>query len=274
MENFKGEAIDSAGPSQPAVVVGFDKLPVVGGEFRTFFSQKEAMEAARKEKLAPRSSTSPGEKPGFLGDSKPGFKEGDVSLGIVIKSDVLGSAEAIEHEMAKLKNDRLDIKILRAEAGDVSEDDVKMAASSANPVIIAFKVYVSAPARELAGRMGTEIAEFQIIYEVADFLKNKLDALAPKEITTNIIGRATILKIFPNKTSQKGQIVGGEILDGILKRGADFDIIRRGKKIGNGKIENLQQGKLNVAEIQKGTEFGALVNAKISLAEKDELDLF
>jgi len=274
LENFKGEAIDSAGPSQPAVVVGFDKLPVVGGEFRTFFSQKEAMEAARKEKLAPRSSTSPGEKPGFLGDSKPGFKEGDVSLGIVIKSDVLGSAEAIEHEMAKLKNDRLDIKILRAEAGDVSEDDVKMAASSANPVIIAFKVYVSAPARELAGRMGTEIAEFQIIYEVADFLKNKLDALAPKEITTNIIGRATILKIFPNKTSQKGQIVGGEILDGILKRGADFDIIRRGKKIGNGKIENLQQGKLNVAEIQKGTEFGALVNAKISLAEKDELDLF
>lgn len=258
LENFKGEPVDSASPSQPVAAVGFDKLPAVGSEFKTFFSQKEAMEAARQAK--PPSPKTPSIFP----------REG-IAIGLVVKTDVLGSAEAILHEIEKLK---YDFKILRAEAGDVSEDDVKMAASAANPLIIAFKVRISPPARELAERMNVEIAGFEIIYEVADFLKKKIESILPKETKQAVLGRAKILKIFPGKTGAKGQIVGGNVVDGILKRGASFDLFRRDKKIGEGKIENLQQGRLNISEVAAGNEFGALVSAKITIADGDVLEVY
>ncbi|MDP3934766.1 MAG: translation initiation factor IF-2 [Candidatus Giovannonibacteria bacterium] len=275
LENFKGEAMDSAGPSQPAVVVGFDKTPQVGAEFKTFFSQKDALlassAAVAKNALLPDSS-----KPGFEASKKPGFFPSGDSLGLVIKTDVLGSAEAISHEIEKLKNEKLNLKILRSGAGDLSEDDIKMAASSALPLAIAFKVGISDSARELARRMGVEIAEFEIIYDVADFLKKKIEAVLPKEENKILLGRAKILRIFPAKAApaMRGQIIGGKVSEGVLKKSATFDILRRDKKIGEGKIENLQQGKINVPEVPAGGEFGALAGGKISIAEGDELEIF
>ena len=267
LENFKGEAMDLAGPSQPAVVVGFDKTPQVGAEFITFFSQKDALLASSVsvEKNAPKKQN----------EAKTAETPSTI-LGVVIKTDVLGSAEAILHEIEKLKNEKLDLKILRAGAGDLSEDDIKMAASSALPLAVAFKVEISAATRELARRMGVEIAEFEIIYDVADFLKKKIEAILPKEENKILLGRAKILKIFHAKaaTAPRGQIIGGKVSEGVLKKGAVFDVLRRNKKIGEGKIENLQQGKINIPEVPAGGEFGALANSKISIAEGDELETF
>jgi len=161
-------------------------------------------------------------------------------------------------------------------APDLSEDDIKMAASSALPLAVAFKVEISAATRELARRMGVEIAEFEIIYDVADFLKKKIEAILPKEENKILLGRAKILKIFHAKaaTAPRGQIIGGKVSEGVLKKGAVFDVLRRNKKIGEGKIENLQQGKINIPEVPAGGEFGALANSKISIAEGDELETF
>ena len=268
LEDFKGEAMDSAGPSQPAVVVGFDKTPQVGTEFKTFFSQKDALLAssASAEKNTPKKQNAEKTAEGVQ----------SAVLGLVIKTDVLGSIEAILHEIEKLKNEKLDLKILRAGAGDLSEDDIKMAASSALPLAIAFKAGVSAPVRELARRMGVEIAEFEIIYDVADFLKKKIEAAIPKEENKILSGRAKILRIFPAKAvaAPRGQIIGGKVSEGVLKKGSAFAILRRNKKIGEGKIENLQQGKINVPEVPAGGEFGALAGGKISIAEGDELEIF
>ncbi|OGF64303.1 hypothetical protein A2661_01015 [Candidatus Giovannonibacteria bacterium RIFCSPHIGHO2_01_FULL_45_24] len=252
LEDFKGGPIDSASPSLPVLVVGFDKPPQVGAEFKAFFSQKEAIDAARAagEKPAPGSSKPPG---GFIG--------------LVIKADVSGSAEAIEHEAAKLK----DIKILRSEVGDVSENDIKLASSAANPLILAFKVALSSNLRELALRLGVEVASFEIVYELADFLKKKIEALSPKEEITKILGHAKILKIF--RADGKTQIIGGKVQEGLIRRGAEFGVFRREKKIGDGKIENLQEGRVNVSEIEAGKEFGALASSKISIAEGDELEI-
>src|SRR3989344_5677042 len=228
-----------------------------------FFAKKDALLAARQEK--PRRET-----------IERGFSPGNVVLGLVIKTDVLGSAEAISHEIEKLKNEKLELKILRAGAGDLSEDDIKMAASSALPLAIAFKAGVSASARELARRMGVEISEFEIIYDGTDFLKKKIEAALPKEENKILSGRAKILKIFPAKAAPalRGQIIGGKVSEGVLKKGSAFGVLRRNKKIGEGKIENLQQGKMNIPEVPAGGEFGALANSKISIAEGDELETF
>ena len=274
LENFKGEVMDSAGPSQPAVVVGFDKTPQVGAEFKTFFAQKDALLAS----LASAGKNASQKQ----SETKTTKETPSTILGLVVKTDVLGSAEAILHEIEKLKNEKLELKILRAGAGDLSEDDIKMAASSAAPLAIGFKVGVSQTAREVAMRMGVEIAEFEIIYDVADYLKKKIEEIMPKEENKIFLGRAKILRIFPAKaaTQSQGQVIGGKVSEGVLKKGAVFDVLRRNKKIGEGNIENLQQGKLNIPEVVAGGEFGALAGlsaqagAKISIAEGDELEIF
>lgn len=264
LEDFSKKSILSAGPSSPTVVVGFDKAPSVGAEFKTFDSQKEA-EETRGKKPTPLPPPFPRE----------GEKEGGMilpSLSLVIKTDVLGSAEAIEHEIKKLKDERVNIKILRVEAGDISEDDVKLASSGENPFIIGFKVGVHLSAKEWAERLKVEIAVFEIIYELADFLKEKVEKLRPKETLKKVLGKAQIIKIFPSQG--KNQIAGGKVLEGLLKRGAGFNLLRRDRKIGEGKIENLQTRKLDALEVEAGNEFGAMISSKMSVAQGDIIEVF
>lgn len=270
-ENFAKKSITLAGPSSPAVVVGFDRLPQVGAEFRAFKSQKEAEAAARLEK-PPGSS-----KPGFETSQKPGFFppdgfSGKPQLGIVIKTDVAGSVDAILHEMNKLKNDNIDVKILRAEAGDISEDDVKLASSAPNSLILGFKVSLAGEVRDLGERLGVTMAIFEIIYEIPDFIKGKIAKLAPPVLEKTIVGRAKILKIFSAKGG-KNQVIGGRVSEGALKRGAGFYVLRRGNKIGEGKFENLQSGRVDAPEVAGG-EFGALISSKIAVLAGDELENF
>ena len=241
-------------------------MPAVGSEFKTFATQKEAEAANQKAKEAESQSAE---------QARPEIKNGQIiSLALVIKTDVLGSAEAIEHEISKLQNDRLEFKILRKDAGVISEDDVKLASSAKNPLVIGFKVSTSQATKDLAERLGVEVRIFDIIYEIGDFLKEKIDILAPKEAESKVFGSAKILKIFSAKGKTSAQIIGGKVLEGFLEKGAPFNLSRRNNPIGEGKIENLQSGKINVGKVEAGSEFGAQVACKVAIAEGDTLEVF
>lgn len=262
-ENFTGQAIKNAGLSEPARVIGFDKLPPVGAEFKAFKTQKEAEAACKILSAA---------MPGAGEPQTSGILPGGILLGVVIKTDVAGSCEAILHEIEKIKHEKIDLKVLRAEAGDVSEDDVKTASASPRAMIFAFCVPVRQAAKDLAEKMNVEILEFKIIYEIADFLKKRFLELIPPEADKKIAGRAKIVKIFPAKGA-KGQVVGGKVLEGALKRGAEFNLLRRENKIGSGRIDNLQSGRINAPEVAEGSEFGALLGIKTTVAAGDILEL-
>lgn len=262
-ENFAGRAIKEAGPSDPVRVIGFDKLPSVGAEFKAFKTQKEAEAACEMLSAA---------MPGVGEPQTSGILPGGISLGVVIKTDVAGSCEAILHEIEKIKHEKIDLKVLRAEAGDVSEDDVKTASASPRALIFAFCVTVRQAAKDLAEKMSVEILEFKIIYEISDFLKKRFSELIPPEADKKIAGRAKIVKIFPAKGA-KGQVVGGKVLEGALKRGAEFNLLRRENKIGSGRIDNLQSGRINSPEVAEGNEFGALLGIKTTVAAGDILEL-
>ena len=273
LENFLGEGIDKAGFSTPAVVVGFDKLPQIGAGFQAFFSQKEAAEEIRKFKEASRSST-----PGVGGPQTPGVFSRDVDddakviLGIVIKSDVQGSGEAIRHEIEKIKSEKIEIKYLRIEAGDVSLDDIKLASSAKNTMIVAFKAGISRDAKDLAERMGVPIVSFQIIYEIAKFVKEKMLEILPAETQKTILGKAKIAKIF--KGEKDGQVVGGKVIEGFIKKSAKYNILRRENKIGTGKIDNLQSGRTNVGEVEAPNEFGAMCDSSLALVPGDVIESY
>lgn len=264
LEDFAGNSIDMALPSSPVLVIGFSVIPQVGSEFKVFFSQKEAVEFSNSlssdKKVAVRFGTS------NAGEAKK------PEIGIIIKSDTEGSAEAILGELIKLRRDFFELKVLRTGAGDVSEDDVRLASSSKNPLIVAFKVKIKQEANELSERFGIKISKFDIIYEVNDSVKREVENILPPEIKRSIIGKAKILKIFGEVG--KGQIVGGKITEGFLQKNSTFSIIRRLNKIGEGKIESLQIGKINTDKVEKGHEFGAKITSSISIVSGDELEIF
>lgn len=268
-ENFSGKTIKNAGPSNPVRVIGFDKLPLVGAEFVAFKTQKEASKTAATSDVKPASLAGASAK---ISDISSESAKHTMILGVVIKTDVAGSCEAILHEIEKIKNEKIDLKVLRAEAGDVSEDDVKTASAAERSLIFAFRAPVREAAKELAEKMGVEILEFKIIYEISDFLGKRFLELAPPESDKKVAGRAKIIKIFPAKTA-KGQIAGGKVLEGVLKRGAEFNLLRRENKIGSGKIDNLQSGRINAPEVVEGSEFGALLGIKTTVAAGDILEL-
>lgn len=273
LENFAGKNIDNAGPSAPVRVIGFDTLPQVGAEFKTFKTYSDA-ELFTKALAGGVEKYFPQPNPLIMEADESGTLSSNretIVLGIIIKTDVSGSAEAVLHEIEKLKNERVEMKILRTGAGDISEDDIKFAASSENPLIFGFKVSISQAAKELAERFKVEFVVFQIIYEILDFLKKKIETLAPSEAQMKIAGKAKILKIFPAKVG-KNQVVGGKVSDGTVRRGARFNLLRRDRKMAEGKIENLQSGRINVAEVAAGSEFGALASSKFTIATGDIIE--
>ncbi|MBI2507210.1 MAG: hypothetical protein HYW09_01200 [Candidatus Niyogibacteria bacterium] len=260
-EDFAGHKIKEASPGQPARVVGFNFLPEVGSTFETFFSKKEAEEAASKFKAKePSPAAQAPDKGGKI-----------FEIPIIIKADMAGSAEAVEGEIKKLESEKLKIKILRSRTGAVSEDDVKFASGSANSIIVGFKVGIENTALHLAERFSVRIKVFEVVYDVIDWLKDEIKKILPEEIAEKELGRAKIIRIF--KQGVKDQIIGGRVLKGMVVGGKRFRIKRRGNVLGEGKIQELEQAKQRVAQVEEGKEFGARVSAKIALAEGDEMEI-
>ncbi|MEK7559877.1 MAG: translation initiation factor IF-2 [Patescibacteria group bacterium] len=261
-EDFKGSSIEIAKPSDAVLVVGFDKIPQIGLGFKTFLLQSEALESVLVE------SKKEEKKKLFVYSTEEKLPE----VAIIVKSDRAGSAEAILGEVEKLKRDYYSLKILRADAGDVSDDDVKLARSSKNPLIVAFRVKISASAKELAEKSGIGIWSFEIIYDVYEFIKNKIGDILPLEVLKTVLGKVKILKEFPSVG--KSQVIGGKIIEGFLEKGFRFLVLRRSNQIGEGKIENLQVGKVDVEKTERDREFGAKVLSSIDIVPGDELEAF
>ena len=267
LEDFKGESVDKISAAEPAVVVGFDELPEVGAEFAAFGNQKEALEH-RKAALLHKSTQN--DSP-----SAPEFSEEEkqrVAVGVILKTDTEGSGEALMHEIEKIHADDFVINALRVESGDVSLDDITLAASAKNAVIIAFGVGYKPGVMELAEKEGIALAQLSIIYEVADFLKKYIEDLLPAKVKRKEMGKAKVLKIF--KEEGKKQIIGGEVSEGGIKEGSRFFLVRRAVVIGEGKVDSVQQGKIAAHEVGAGEKFGALISISVPAVHEDVLEFF
>ena len=201
--------------------------------------------------------------------------EGTATAPIIIKADVAGSLEAIEHELEKIKEEKLKIKILAGGVGEITEGDIKLAATGAiteRAIIIGFNVKIDTNAKAAAERLGVQVEFFDIIYKLSEWLEIFIATRRPKVTTEEMTGRAKILKIFSQNKDK--QIIGGRVEEGALSPGAIVKILRREAEIGRGKIRGLQQQKNAIQEAKKDTEFGALVEAKIEIATGDRLEAF
>ena len=264
MEDFLGKNIKEATFSAPVRVIGFNATPAVGSIFTTCANKKEAEKLTEESKTA---VTAP------EAQAPNGDEDGDEELTIipiVIKTDVAGTLDAINHELEKIETDRVHVKKIQEGVGTISEGDVKNAAGSEHAIIVGFNVGLDSRAKDLAERTGVEIKTFTIIYELAEWLAEAIVARRPKIEVEEVTGAAKILKTFSR--SKDKQIVGGRVTSGSLSLGAQVKIMRRENEIGRGKITNLQSQKASVKSIDEGNEFGSEIQSKIEIAEGDVIE--
>ncbi len=262
MENFQGKKITEATFSSPIRIMGFDKLPKVGNEFKTFEDKEEALEFARNYKeAAPRkimTAEAEGENTGLLN--------------VVIKADVTGSIEGIEHELEKIKNDRMKVKIVSFGVGDITENDVNLLGGKADSIILGFNVKTDSKAKALAEKNSITIQNFDIIYKLTEWLAQVAESRTPKIEVEEITSKAKILKYF-SSTKDK-HIIGARVEEGELESGNEVKIMRRDIEVGRGRIRGLQQMKEKVSSVRTGVEFGCELQANIEPAPGDKLEAF
>ncbi|MCX6717837.1 MAG: translation initiation factor IF-2 [Candidatus Taylorbacteria bacterium] len=264
MENFLGKKITEAEASSPVRIIGFDKLPKVGSPFQSFYDKKEAEKFISEEK----------EKNKKVIIKKYDMEESpdEIYIRIMIKAEVAGSIDAIEHELNKIKSDKVKIKIVGAGIGDISENDVKLASGRNPAIIIGFDVGIDSTSKDLAERSNVEIKIFDIIYKVSEWLQEEVEKKTPKVMVEETTAKVKVLKVFSSMKDK--HVIGGRVENGMVSVGQEAKIMRKEVEIGKGKIKELQKDKEKVGEVREGVEFGCQFQSEITPAPGDKLEIF
>lgn len=261
LEDAHNKKIAQLLPSQPAVITGFESVPYIGEIFYSFSTTEAARQfvAANKSALATKHLTpSPA-------------REGQKVLNLVLKADVLGSLEVLENTIMSLPQDDVRLNILEKGVGEINLNDTKIA-KSADAAIIGFRVKTAPEAQGLAWREKIRIVNFDIIYELVEWLRKFMERSKTTEIVRKDIGRLKVLLSFWAKNSR--QIIGGKIIEGEVHRGVKIEVIRNEKAIGHGRLINLQKNKKDIDRAIKGEEVGILYEGTEKIMEGDNLIFF
>lgn len=261
LEDFQGQRIPEALPADPAVVLGLEKVPMVGERFKVFADLKEAKNytMVQKEKKS--------EKP----KEAPAVKPEQKVLNLVLKTDVLGSIEAIEEVLKQLPQEKIVLNLLKSEVGEINENDVKLA-RGAKALILGFRVKPNPAAKNLAQRRGIKIINFEIIYDLVETTRKFMEkSLSPEKVRTDL-GKIKVLVSF--WSDKRRQIVGGRIIEGEVVKSALIEVSRDDEVIDQGKMINLQRNKKDIEKAAKGEEVGILYEGEKKIEKGDTLTTY
>lgn len=266
IKNSQGKEIFEGLPSQPVVILGFEKVPAVGEKFKTYKSIKEAEEEIKRE-----------EPKREIGSTVLDLSGDKKVLNIILKGDVFGSLEAIEAMLKALPQEKAVLRILKSEVGDINESDAKLAEMS-KAIIIGFRVQISPTVMKFmknptsSGQAKARIKTFEVIYELIQDVRSGLEKTLEPEIVREDIGKLRTILVFWGEKNR--QIVGGKITEGELKKGLKLEVLRQDRKVGTGRIVNLQRDKKDVDLARKGDEAGILFEGNIKIEKGDIIVAF
>lgn len=261
LSDFQGDLIGEVLPSMPAVVYGFTDVPSVGDEFRSFPDAQSANEFVKEKRL---------EK----ADSKREVVSGVETINVIIKADFLGSLEAIEGMISEIPQERMALKILKSEVGDINESDVKMA-KSANAIIFGFRVKKMPQIESIIERDDVKVLIFDVIYELIEKTRKVMEMAITPRIERVDLGKAKVLALFFHEKSH--QILGCKVLEGEIKRGAELEIMRidpeteEEEQVGKGKVKGIKRGTKETEKIGQGEECGISYEGDVKVEEGDVL---
>src|SRR5579875_2712270 len=274
MLDDKGRPMASAGPATPVEILGLSGVPGAGEPFIAVESEARAREISEfrqrklREKAAAGSLAGRGTFDQMLARIQAGEQK---EVAVVIKADVQGSAEAIEATVQKLGTEEVQLRVLHAAVGQITESDVQLAKAS-GAVIIGFNVRATAQARELARREGVEIRYYNIIYDVADDISKLIAGKTAPKAREKFLGYAEVRKVFD--ISKVGKVAGCMVTEGVVKRGAGVRLLRDGVVIHQGELSTLKRFKEDVREVARGYECGLSFAGFQDIREGDVVECF
>jgi len=262
LKNYKGEDVKEAGPSMPVKILGLKISPAVGDILNV--GEGEKVRTNKIKTISQAADIIP-----MASEDNPEDKTPKVKL--LIKSDFLGSAEAIEESLMKLNNEKVKVKIIAKGLGYITEGDVKRAEDSGAKVI-GFNVKMSPAIETLVREKQVTVKIYSIIYDLIKFVKDEMQLLVKPEINRIELGRLKVLAVF--RTENNSQIVGGKVLDGILQNNSLIAIHRGEDFIASGRLTRLQAGKQDVEQVNQDQEAGLKYEGKPVIEEGDILQVY
>ena len=255
LENFQKKSIQEALPSDPVIIFGFNQAPKVGEEFKVFPDLKSAetnLQPPQKKKILPVVE----------------ILEGQRVLNLILKTDVLGSGEAIEGILDSLPQEKVILKLLKSEVGDINESDIKLARGN-KALILGFRVKLSPVAKALSEREKAKTMVFEVIYDLVEEVRKFMERIMKSEEVRQELGKVKVLAGFFAEKNR--QIIGGRVIEGEVKKGSRIEVFRAEEKIGQGKLVNLQRNKKDAESVSKGEECGVLFEGDVRIEDGDVL---
>ena len=263
----------SVGPATPVNITGLDEAPGAGDHFHILDDIAQARSIAEKRETVSRQTVLGGTGMHVTLENLHEHLnvEKAQTLNVILRADVRGSIEAILKEFGKLQHDEVQIKVLQALVGGVSEADVHLADAS-DAIVIAFNVVPDDRARALAENKGVQVRRYSIIYQVTDDLKKALEGMLVPEKRDVDLGRALVQRTFV--ISRVGTVAGCRVIGGTIERNSRVRVIRDNRIVGDYAMESLRREKDDTKEVREGLECGIKLSGFNDLKEGDVLEAY
>ncbi|MBD3252059.1 translation initiation factor IF-2 [Candidatus Uhrbacteria bacterium] len=267
MKDWTGKALEEAPPGTPVKILGFKVAPAVGDIIEVPSDPK---------KLSTKVKSTHQVADAFVAKKQIQTEEEKKEtkkqmLQVVLKSDVLGSLEAIMGMLEKVQDERVGVEVIKKGLGNVTDTDVS-AAQNASKIVYAFNVNEDPQIAEMSRDVGVEIRKYKIIYELQDDIVKELNKLLKPEVKLLQIGTFDTLAVF--RTEQGRMVIGGKVQSGKVVTGEKARVWRGEEPLGDVEIETVQIGKQTMKEAAAGTECGLAIKGKVKVAVGDRLDIY
>lgn len=270
MKDWHSHSLTSAPPSMPVKIIGLKSVPEVGEILQVVTASKIIKKEMRQKK---EFKTIKNIKH-FQSAPQNQEEKSEIKikkLNIILKTDVLGSQEAIIESLESLQQPDLIINPLHCGLGNITEVDVEQALKE-DALIIGFNVKTTSGAELLARDKNIDLKTSKIIYELLDYLKEKMNTLIEPDIKTTNLGQLQVIKIF--RTNKNSQIIGGKVLTGKITASAKLNIFRNENLIGQATLTRLQSAKQNVSEVLADQEAGLEISDFSKIQEGDIIEAY
>lgn len=272
MTDDDGKKIEAAGPSVPVEIIGLGEVPGAGDIFYAVDDERMARELVEQRKQKEKDERNKNFHKVTLDNLFASIQEGEMKeLGIIVKADVQGSAEALRASLEKLSNEEVRVRVIHSAVGAINESDVMLAAAS-GAIIVGFNVRPDRVATDSAAAQGVDMRMYRIIYDCIEEMEQAMKGMLAPKFREAVLGHAEVRTTF--RVSGVGTIAGCYVQDGKIQRSAQVRIVRDGIVIHEGVLSSLKRFKDDVKEVASGYECGCGFENFNDIKEGDVFEAF
>lgn len=271
--DYAGRPLAVAGPSTPATVTGFKEVPQFGDRFMVVASEKAARQLATDHRLTAEREAVQTNVTGSDLLRMMNKERTTQDVNVIVKADVQGSLTSVNDSLKLLENDELNVRILSSGVGNISENDIRLAAGS-NAVVYGFNVQLPPAVKRLAARDKVSVRMFKVIYELLDDVREVMESLLSPEVVETEVGELKVLGVF--RTAKDNVICGGEVLKGKVTPNLLVRVKRNKEQIAEAEVTHVQRQQQETKEVFEGEQCGLELktNGKLLIEENDRLEFF